>query len=134
MNQHEHVICFIMYYLTENTEYPELLANGGKILQMYIKTYELTVINSCCFLSMPLSKFSDTFNLPDVVKGTFPHCFNTPNNYGNVGLLPALHHYEPEGLKNPLDLNSSSCTVSTQMTSLFLAVRFTNTVRLMWHC
>ena len=50
---------------------------------------------------MPLSKFSDTFNLPDVMKGTFPHCFNTPNNYGYVGLLPALHYYEPDGLKEP---------------------------------
>ena len=50
---------------------------------------------------MPLSKFSDTFNLPDVVKGTFPHCFNTPNNYRYIGLLPAPHYYEPDGLKEP---------------------------------
>ena len=28
---------FILFYLVENIEYPEL-ANGGKILQMYIKT------------------------------------------------------------------------------------------------
>ena len=92
---------FILSYLVENTEYPELLANGGKILQMYIKACESKFIDSCCFLSIPLSKFSDTFNLPDVVKGTFPHCFNTPNNYGYVGLLPALHYYEPDGLKEP---------------------------------
>ena len=92
---------FILSYLVENTEYPEILANGGKILQMYIKTCESKFIDSCCFLSMPLSKFSDTFNLPDVVKGTFPHCFNIPNNYGYVGLLPALHYYEPDSLKEP---------------------------------
>ena len=36
-----------------------------------------------------------------MVKETFPHCFNTPNNYGYVGLLPALHYYEPDGLKEP---------------------------------
>ena len=29
---------FILSYLIENTEYPEILANGGKMLQMYIKT------------------------------------------------------------------------------------------------
>ena len=90
---------FILSYLVVNTEYPELLANGGNILQMYIKTCESKFIDSCCFLSMPLSKFSDTFNLPDVVKGAFPHCFNTPNNYGYVDLLPDLHYYEPNGLK-----------------------------------
>ena len=92
---------FILSYLVENTEYPELLAKGGNILQMYIKACESKFIDSCCFLSMPLSKFSDIFNLPDVVKGTLTHCFNTPNNYGYVGLLRALHYYEPNGFKEP---------------------------------
>ena len=109
----------IMCYLVENTEYPELLANGGKILQMYIKAYESKFIDSCCFLSMPLSKFSDTFNLPVVVKGTFPYCFNTPNNYGYVGRNQLCTITNPTVLKNSLVLDSSSGTVSTQMTSLF---------------
>ena len=92
---------FTLFYLVGNTEYPVLLANGGKILQMYIKVCESKFIDSCCFLSMPLRKFSDTFNLSNVVKGTFHHCFNIPHNYGYVGLLPALHHYETDGLKEP---------------------------------
>ena len=83
---------FILSYLVENTEYPELLANGGKLFQMYIKTCESKFIDSCCFLAMPLSKFNDTFNLSDVVK-----CIV----YGYVGLLPALHYYEPDSLKEP---------------------------------
>ena len=70
-----------------------------KVLQMYIKTCESKFIDSCCFLSMSLSKFSDTFSLPDVMKGTFPHCFNTPNNYGYVGLLPGMLYYDPDGFK-----------------------------------
>ena len=74
---------FILSYLVDNTEYPDIPANGRKILQIYINTCESKFIDSSCFLSMPLSKFSDTFNLPDVVKGTFPHCFNTPTNYGS---------------------------------------------------
>ena len=68
---------------------------------MYIKTCDSKFIDSCCCLSMPLSKFSDTFNLHDVVKGTLPYCFNTPTNYVYVGLLPALHYYEPDGRKEP---------------------------------
>ena len=48
---------------------------------------------------MPLSKFSETFQLRDMVKGTFPHCFNSPNNYGYVGILPALYYYKPARYK-----------------------------------
>ena len=105
---------FILSYLVVNTEYPELLANGGKILQKYIKTCESKFIDSRCFLSMSLSKFSDTFNSPDVVTDKFLHCFNTPNKYGYVSLLPTL-----QGQKNPLVLNSSSGTVNTQITKFF---------------
>ena len=99
---------FILSYLVENTDYPELLVSGGKILEICIKTCRSRFIDSCCFLLMPLSKFSDKFNLSDMVKCTFPHCFNTPNNYGYVGLLPALHYYETTILKesdcsNPIE-------------------------------
>ena len=58
---------FILSYLVENTECPELLSNVGKLLQLYIKACESKFIDSCCFLSMSLSKFGDTFNLLDVV-------------------------------------------------------------------
>ena len=40
----------ILSYLVENTEYPELLDNGGNVLQMYIKACEsmlLTVVVFC---------------------------------------------------------------------------------------
>ena len=92
---------FILSYLVEKTEYPEILDNGGKILQMYIKTCESKFIESYCFLSMSLSKFSNTFNLPEIVKRTSPHCFKTPNNYEYFGRPPALHYYEPNGLQEP---------------------------------
>ena len=104
------------------------------MLQMYIKTCESKFIDSCCFLSNPLSKFSDTFNLPDVVKGTFPHCFNTPNNHGYVGLLPALHYYEPDGLKEPARSKLIKWHGEHSNDEFILTARFTNTVRLMWLC
>ena len=96
---------FILSYLIEQTEYPTMIANGGKILEMYVKTCKAKFIDSCCFLSMPLSRFSDTFNLPNVVKGTFPHLFNTRHNYKYVGPLPDLHYYGPDGLKEPARTN-----------------------------
>ena len=92
---------FILSYLVKNAEYPELTANGGKLLEMYVKTCKARFIDSFSFLSMPLSRFSATFNLPNVVKGTFPHLFNVVDNYKYIGRLPALHYYDPDGMKEP---------------------------------
>ena len=105
-----------------------------KILQMYIKTCKYKFMYSCCFLSIPLRKFSDTFNLSNVVKGTFPHCCNTSNNYEYVGLLPAVTITHPTVLKNLCILNSLNGMVRIQTTSLFYTARFTNIVRLACLC
>ena len=88
----------ILSYQVENTNYPERLGNGGKILQMYPKTCESKCIDSCCIMLMSLSKLGDTFNLPDEVKHTLPHCFNTNDYYGYVSQIPA---YESNGLNEP---------------------------------
>ena len=90
-----------MSYLIRNGEYPKILANGGKLLEMKINTRNAKLIDSCCFIAMPLSRFSDTFNIPHT-KGTFPHMFNVSDNYNYVGPLPALRYYDPNGMKEPL--------------------------------
>ena len=74
---------FILSYLIRNWEYPEILANGGKLLEMKINTRNAKLIDSRCFIAMPLSRFSDTFNIPRT-KGTFPHMFNVSDNYNYV--------------------------------------------------
>ena len=83
---------------------------------------------------MSFSKFSDTFNLSDMVKGTFPHCFNTPNNYGYVGLVPVLHYYEPDGLKEPARSKLIQWHGEHSNDEFIFTARFTNTVRLTWIC
>ena len=91
---------FLLSYLIDNAEYPSMLANGCKLMEMKIKTCKARLIDSCCFLSMPLNKFSETFNIPHV-KGTFPHLFNKSENYGYVGKLPDISFYDPDGMKEP---------------------------------
>ena len=59
------------------------------------------LIDNCCFIAMPLSRFSDTFNIPHT-NGTFPHMFNVSNNYNYVRPLPALRYYDPNKMENPL--------------------------------
>ena len=91
---------FILSYLITNGEYPGILANGGKLLEIKIKTGNAKLIDSCCFITMPLSSdiFSDPFNIPHT-KGTFPHMFNVSDNYNYVGPLSALRYYDHNGMK-----------------------------------
>ena len=84
-----------MSYLITNGEYPEILANGGKLLEMKIKMRNAKLFDSCCFIVMPLS------NLPHT-KGAFPHMFNVSDNYNYVGPMPALRYYDPNGMKEQL--------------------------------
>ena len=89
---------FILSYLITNKEYPGILVNGGKLLEIKINTGNAKLIDRCCFITIPLSRFSDTFNIPHT-KGTFPHMFNVSDNYNYVGPLPALQYYYPNGMK-----------------------------------
>ena len=52
----------------------------GKLLEMKIKTGNAKLIDSCCFITLPLSRFSDIFNISHT-KGAFPHMFNISDNY-----------------------------------------------------
>ena len=79
-NSSNYVAHFILSYLITNGEYPKILANGGKLLEMKIKTHNVNLIDSCSFIAMPSSRFSDTFNIPHT-KGTLPHMFNVSDNY-----------------------------------------------------
>ena len=92
---------FILSYLITNGEYSEILTNGGRLLVMRIKTRNAKLSDSCCFIAMPLSRFSDTFNIPHTT-GTVPLMFNVSDNYNYVGPLPALWYYDPNGMKETL--------------------------------
>ena len=96
---HNYDAHFIFSYLITNGEYPEILANGAKLLEIKIQTGNVKLIDSCCFITMLLSRFSGTFNTPHT-KGTFPHMFNVSDNYNYVGPLPALRYYDPNGMKD----------------------------------
>ena len=87
----------IYSYLITTGGNPEIRDNGGKLLEIKIKTGNAKLIDRC-FFTMPLSRFSDIFNIPHT-KGTFPHVFNVSGNYNYVGPLPALQYYDPDGMK-----------------------------------
>ena len=72
------------------------LTVGAKVLSF--KSGPLTFKDSLCFLPMPLSAFTATFNLQELKKGYFPHEFNTPDHQTYVGPIPDLKYYDPDGL------------------------------------
>ena len=90
-------------------------------MKIKIKTGNAKLTDSCCFITMPLSRFSDTFNIPHT-KGTIPHMFNVSVNYNYVGPLPALQYYDPNGMKEPLPK-------PTRITCLILPKRFMSTAK-----
>ena len=71
---------------------------GAKVLSF--KCGPITFKDSLCFLPFPLSAFPDTFKITELKKGYFPHAFNTPQNQGYVGSIPAMHYYDPDGMKS----------------------------------
>jgi len=90
---------FVLDYLVTEGNTPELVMQGGKILKIRVASTDVTFIDSLSFISMPLADFSKTFDLPDTVKGCFPHLFNHPDNYTYDGMLPTLNYYDPDGMK-----------------------------------
>ena len=64
---------FILTYLITNGEYPEILANGGKMLEIKIKTGNAKLIDSCCFIAMLLSSLV-TLSIYVTLKGHSPIC------------------------------------------------------------
>jgi len=50
-------------------------------------------------MPMPLSALPKAFNVPDTVKGYFPHLFNTDANQDYVGEWPAAHYYGADTMK-----------------------------------
>ena len=74
------------------------LTVGSKVLSF--ASGNLTFKDSLCFLAYRLEQFPDTFNLPELKKGFFPHAFNTRANQGYHGPIPSLEHYDPKGKKD----------------------------------
>ena len=70
---------------------------GAKVLSF--KTGPITFKDSLCFLPFPLSAFPSTFGIKELKKGYFPHMFNTPDHQDYVGSIPAMHYYDPDGMK-----------------------------------
>ena len=77
---------------------------------------------------MPLSRFSDTFNIP-YTKEAFPHMFNVSDYYNYVRSFPTLRYYDPDGVKSPLHTQLIERYKTHENDGLILAKRFMSTAK-----
>ena len=88
---------FILHELYQQQhEVSDQLTMGAKVLSF--QSGPLKLIDSLCFLPMPLASFPSTLNLTELKKGFFPHLFNTPDQQQYVGRTPNLEFYDPDGM------------------------------------
>ena len=88
---------FIIHHLYDQQRPVEnQITVGAKVLSF--RSGPIKFIDSLCFLPMPLSAFSATFNLTELKKGFFPHLFNIPAHQNYVGRIPDLEFYDPDSM------------------------------------
>ena len=65
---------------------------------LFFTSDRLTFKDSLCFLPFSLATFPSTFGIQELVRGFFPHKFNTPENQGYEGPTPPAEMYDPDGM------------------------------------
>ena len=83
----------ILDYLTQQGITPFLTMRGSRVILMCDKTYRQRWIDSFSFLPMRLAKTPSALGFEDLLKGNFPHKFNTRANEFYNGPYPAPSYY-----------------------------------------
>ena len=69
------------------------IMQGSRITYMTYKKFNIRFVDPLNFFNTPLAKLPEMFGLEDIVKGDFPHKFNTPENQDYIGRIPAIEYY-----------------------------------------
>lgn len=78
---------FIINELMKRNKPIKTVMNGLKILTILYDNH-IRYIDSINFIPMALKKFPESFGLPSIQKGFYPHLFNTDANFDYVGSIP----------------------------------------------
>ena len=70
----------VLEYFVKQGITPTVTMRGSRVILMYDKTHRQRWIDSFSFLPMRLSKTPAALGFDDVLKGYFPHQFNTSEN------------------------------------------------------
>ena len=105
-----HIPLCLIGSITPNIQNQNLWQTEARYYKCESKREHPSLCTVFFLLSMPLSKFSDTLNLHDVVKARSRIVLTHQTITNKLA---------PISLKNPLVLNSSSGTVNSQMTGFY---------------
>lgn len=84
---------FMNYILKIKYNQIKVIMQGCKILRIQFRGY-INFIDSLMFLTMPLSKFQETFDLdPNLSKGFFPYLFLSFDNWMYKGDIPDAKYF-----------------------------------------
>ena len=86
----------LQHCYANHREVTDQITIGTKVLSF--KSDRLTFKDSLCFLPFPLATFPSTFGIQELVKGFFPHKFNTQENQDYEGPMPPAEMYDPDGM------------------------------------
>src|ERR1700744_2998952 len=93
---------FILNYILKSKKFatPKMIINGTRIIQMNLgfNGFNVTFLDSLNYFHTSLSALPEMFALDGGQKGYYPHLFNTPQNAGYIGALPARSYYSPESM------------------------------------
>lgn len=90
---------FILHWLLEQGQTPEVIPNGTKLMSIVSKPFNIRIIDSFNFLPMALSSLPKTFGIEELKKGFFPHLFNREENQNYIGDLPDAKFFNPDFMK-----------------------------------
>jgi len=83
---------FVLNYIHEQgTIRPKVVAKGLELFM--VETAGVRVIDSLNFLPMPLSAMPKAFGVTEMMKGHFPHLWNTAANWTYNGAWPDAKYY-----------------------------------------
>uniref|UniRef100_T1ITD9 RNase H type-1 domain-containing protein n=1 Tax=Strigamia maritima TaxID=126957 RepID=T1ITD9_STRMM len=82
---------FVLRYILERGQRPELIMRGQKILFMCYE--EICFVDSLCYLASPLASLPGYFGITSVAKGYFPHFLNKSCNQDYEGEFPDPSFY-----------------------------------------
>lgn len=83
----------LLEYFVKQGITPMLTMRGSRVIPMYDKVFQQHRTDSFSFLPMRLSKTPAALGFEDMVKGYFPHKFNTRENEYYVGTYPDPSYY-----------------------------------------
>lgn len=84
-------IFLLRYLLVDKDIVPDTVMNGTQAMSIAINDYDITLLDSFCFLGMRLANFPKALGLPNIVKGYHPYRFTDLDYTGDI---VAKHYFD----------------------------------------